>query len=289
MYRDHHLGFTPEEKSGLSRLVKDIAGRCGEVIHDREIEFPGLKKDGFSHDALMLSDGDATEYCEFPFDPRGSEETKMPRPDLHETVFHYILKRMAADLRNRCLKVDGTPNAHDDATRNTIWNERHVARKPDMQIGMSIAGGILKISARLGKGGRVLVEHDKITMPDILPESVVAGHRIRELGEILQMPHCGDDAAQAAFENQYVYSIDRMGDTVVLSTGGTTHAVRGHEGVYPWRELRRMRRDCMVLAKNHDPITYDTDGDIEKFVAGIRDFFGRNGTPEDHYLRKKAA
>ena len=289
MHRDHHFGYLLEEKDSIIRSVKETARRCGETIADDEISFPGLKKDGYSTDCLLLQHEATNLYCEHPLAWREGDGPKVPRPDLHENVFRYLQERIWRDLKSRCLANDSTPHAHDDGTRNTIWNERHISRNPDLQTGMSKTGGEMRMTTRMGADGSILVAHDTISIRSDIPESAIVGHTLRPLKDIIRLPHCGDDQVQVDFEEQLVFAMERSGDTVILKTSGILLPVMGTQGVYPWREMRKMARDQMVFATNHDPVTYDIEGDIARYIEQTGDFFERHGTPESHYRVRMAA
>lgn len=280
-----HLAFSDAEKTTLTDVIQSIAERCGHPISTSEISFPSLSKDIYTHQALFLEKGDALEAREFPLEPEGRE----PAKDIHDTVLRYIRQRMWRDLRTACLRTDPEPLRHDDGTWNTIWNERHVRRKPELQVGMSSAKGETKISTRFGKDRDILVEDSRITIPDMLPESAVAGHTLRSLGEIIELPHCGDEQVQREFERQYVYSIERDGDHLVLATGEIRHPLIGEDGVYPWRRMRRMVHETAVYAVSVNPVQYDRDRDIERFISENDRFFHENGMPGQYPEMRMAA
>jgi len=283
-----HVGFRPEEKEALVQYVQDIALSCGQTIHDDEISFPGLKKDDYSHDCLCLESGWAKDYAEFPLEISESTGARIPKPDLHATVLGHLRQRIWMDLKDRCLQVDDTPNAHRDGTINTIWNERIVVGRPHLQSGMSVNTEELKITTILGQGdARTEVRPESITIPHHLPQSIVHGGLCR-LGDILDMPDCGDPDVQAKFLDQYVFSIDATDDGTKLRTGISRHPVMGEDGVYPWRIMRSIAH-VRVTPASCDPLAYDVERDIAEYLRENSEFFDAHGMPEDHYRRGIAA
>jgi len=280
-----HFSFTDAQKADLINVIQCIAEQCGHPIGPTEISFPSLSKDTYTHQALFLEKEDAMEIREYPLQPGCGTPVK----NIHDTVLRYIRQRMWRELRATCLQWDPEPQRHDDATWNTIWNERHVRRRPELQVGMSNAKGEIRISTRFGKDRDILVEHSRITIPDMLPDAAVAGHRLRPLREIIELPHCGDDWVQQGFDRQYVYSIERDGNCLVLTTEGLKYPLMGEEGVYPWRRMRRMVQEVSVFAVSADPLRYDRDRDIAEFIEENDRFFDENGMPGETLAPRMAA
>lgn len=288
LHGSHHGAFLPEEKDALIRHVRDIASSCGDPIDRQELSFPGLKKDGYSHDCLCLESDQAKTYVEFPLRTCETTGTKVPAPDLHQAVLRYLRERIWTDLRERCLKVDDMSNAHQDGTLNTIWNERITVTKPHLQSGMSATQDELRITTELGSKSTLTVVHpDRITIPHRLPHAIVHGGLCR-LGDIVDMPDCGDNDVQDRFLDQYVFSITPKGEGTVLETGSMKHPVMGDNGIYPWRAMRRLA--CVrVTPTGYDPLTYDVERDIAEYLRENREFFENHGVPEEHYERRIAA
>ena len=280
MNRKPHLGFSDQEKRKMHSKVKEVLAACDEPMEDVKIRFVGLAKDEYSHDALCIETKDVSKICEYPLIDGDL------KPNLHEDVFAFIRERLWRQLRKTCLKLDGTL-PHQDATWNTIWNERMVRAYPKAQKGMFAIEGRLKIEAVYGTNGQMQVKDDEIVLDANLPHSVITG--VKRLGDIVDVPECGDNDVQQAFVNQLVFSITKIGDTTYLKTSVMVHPVLGTKGIYPWREMRRMERECSVYPASIDPISYDQVRDIERFLEENASFFAENGMPEDWYARKKAA
>ena len=237
MNRKPHLGFSDQEKRKMHSKVKEVLAACDEPMEDVKIRFVGLAKDEYSHDALCIETKDVSKICEYPLIDGDL------KPNLHEDVFAFIRERLWRQLRKTCLKLDGTL-PHQDATWNTIWNERMVRAYPKAQKGMFAIEGRLKIEAVYGTNGQMQVKDDEIVLDANLPHSVITG--VKRLGDIVDVPECGDNDVQQAFVNQLVFSITKIGDTTYLKTSVMVHPVLGTKGIYPWREMRRMERECSV-------------------------------------------
>lgn len=283
MNRKPHLGFSDQEKRKMRSKVKEVLAACDEPMEDVKIHFVGLAKDEYSHDALCIETKDVSRICEYPLIDGDL------KPNLHEHVFAFIRERLWRQLRKTCLRLDDSL-PHQDATWNTIWNERMVRAYPKAQEGMFAIEGRLKLEAVYGPEGRQMrVEDEQISLSTPFPDSAIAGFSVKRLGDIIDVPDCGDDDVQQAFLNQLVFSITKISDTTYLKTSGMLHPVLGTEGIYPWRGMRRMERECSVHPASTDPISYDQVRDIECFLEENASFFAENGMPEEWYARKKAA
>ena len=281
MNRKPHLGFSDQEKRKMRGKVKEVFAACGESMEDVKIRFVGLAKDEYSHDALCIETKNISRICEYPLIDGDL------KPDLHEHVFAFIRERLWRQLRKACLRLDDTL-PHQDATWNTIWNERMVHAYPKAQKGMFAIEGRLKLETVFGTEGRQMqVQDDQIVLDAPLPHSVIVG--VKRLEDIIDVPDCGDDNVQRAFLNQLVFSITKTFNTTHLKTSVMVHPVLGTEGIYPWREMRRMERECSVYPASIDPVSYDQARDVKRFLDENSSFFAENGMPEEWYARKNAA
>lgn len=292
MIQGPHLGFSSSERDLIATTAIQIGEMCGMAIEQEEVGFVGLKRDHYSTDCLKLeAPNGALHYVEYPFAyGEGDHGERGLRCDFHGEVFVFLLERLQTDLRKRCLTLDPTPLAHDDGTWNTIWNERLVAQKPELQSGMSAKDGYVEITTSIGRpGSKTTVQNDSITIPHLLPNAIVSRSGLRRLDELIDMPDCGDPEVQREFLAQYVYGIELGSSSTTLKTSCSRHPVRGQVGVYPWRTLRKMRGETHLHVTGWDPVTYDVEADSATFRRKVADFFAQNGPPEDWYAQKRRA
>lgn len=281
-----HFPIKPEAQEKIRKHILAVAERAGQPMAEKEIQFVGLSKDHFSHDALFIESGqkeNIREYVEYPFD----EKTDSVKDGLHETVLCYIVRKLAADLRARC-KSEGQVEPHLNATLNSIWIDRLEQKHPDHKILRIYGETDASIATKIDSKEELEISPGDVRFRLKLPESVKAKN-LNILGNLISFPDCGDEDVQRMFENQCVYSIEEtQAGKTVLKTSTVTYPLREGDDVYPWRELLKVRKNLpvmLIMARSHkDPLA--SADDLKKIID---EFFAKNGTPEDWYRQKKAA
>ena len=280
-----HLPIAADKRQKIKEHILDISQACGERLEGEEIDFVALKRDGYSMECLKLEHPSGVfAYVEYPL-LQGE-----CRPDLHGEVFKYMREVLWISLRSRCEEIDPQSYAHLDGTINTIWNERLLRSRPNIACSKEAKDGDLAIGTRFGpEEAKTVVEGGGISIPHVLPDTLSAAG-IRPVGDIVEMPHCGDDDIQRKFTEQYVFGVDITEDRTILRTSCCRHPVMGTQGVYPWREMRQLTRDTRVIPTSWDDLTkYDLEADIASYRRENAAFFARHGYPDAWYSPARKA
>ena len=282
MRERHHFAITDEQRNIITAEVRDVARLMGCDLPDNHIDFCGLSQSTYTKDALILGeDGKSQRIVEFPL---SSDDALQVNPTLYGEVIKHILNTKAEYLRAQCFQWDPDAHAHCDASMNIIWNDLIGQIHPGRVCSYSsTAYAVDSIVSWDTPHGAVSVGKNSITIPHELPASISATASRMRLRDVLELPFCGCQKTQEAFLDQSISSAVQVGSATRIDLLALTYPMRDHEGVYPWRKMKKYALKFYPLILSADPIKYDRENDIVAARAYLEQFMETNGSPRDWY------
>lgn len=258
--------------------IKKYAEMLNEEITDDEIKISKLK----NFDAITLEhiiDGQKHEewiesplVTEYSVDAKNVKIGSVSRAFGHK-VFEYLIKRKWRTERSNTIKKEELKVDHFNGTILTIWMSelKHTYEKKDIEMEMDIAK--LEATSSMfieNKNNGIAITSTCIQFDAKYPQTIMDKMPSKKLGEIIKLPHCGNEGIQKALNETSIVSVNQDDEKIEINISKyNLYPIIEEDVKSLWRRYKDIRiKNITAFRINEGVISYDYT-DMTKYVLKL--------------------
>lgn len=244
--------FDEETVDAVAAILIERANAMGF-----ELPRAAIHKGILTHaDAIKLSVGGGTEsseYIQYPIETRASRDEPVTyRESSDDALLRHLHTQRWRAMRNAAREAGGAKarNRHFDAGTLARWVMALATHSPERvksyaEFAHDDWRHCIEVTARIDtNAGVMLIDKNEITLPFALPETIRIGITMKNVGDLMDMSGCGDDAIDAEMRDCWVQEAttpDGKFRKTVLKLITRNKPVDPLGASEPWRALKAVR------------------------------------------------